>query len=199
VAGLALVLALLLAACGQPPGLPRLGPGDVVLAFGDSLTHGTGVGPSQSYPAVLAALTGLTVVRAGVPGETTAEALLRLPTVIEMHQPRLLILVTGGNDFLRRLPRSETEANLRAMLDLARGRGVAVVLVGVPVPGLFAGPPAFYEALADEYRLTYEGSVLRQVLYDNRTKSDAVHPNALGYQRIAEALAARLRGAGAVP
>jgi lysophospholipase L1-like esterase len=197
--GLALVLGLLLAACAPDPTLPRLGPEDVVLAFGDSLTYGTGVRPEESYPAVLAELIGRPVVPSGVPGETTAEALRRLPTALEAHQPRILLLVTGGNDFLRRVPRAESEANLRAMLALARARGVAVLLVGVPVPGFFAGPPAFFEALAEAHGVPYEGEVLRQVLYDNRTKSDPIHPNALGYRRVAEALAASLREAGAVP
>jgi len=197
--GLAWAIALLLTACGRAPELPRLTPEDVVLAFGDSLTYGTGVRPEESYPEVLAELIGRPVVRAGVPGETTAEALRRLPAAIETHQPRLLLLMTGGNDFLRKVAREETEAHLRAMLALARERGVAVLLVGVPVPGFFAGPPAFYDALAAELGLPYEGSILRQVLYDNRTKSDPIHPNALGYRRIAEALAATLREAGAVP
>ncbi len=218
--GPALALGLLLAACAQDPELPRLAPEDVVLAFGDSLTYGTGVPAEESYPAVLAERIGRPVVRAGVPGETTAEALRRLPGALDTHQPRLLLLMTGGNDFLRKVPRQETEAHLRAMLALARARGVAVLLVGVPVPGLFAGPPAFYEALllvgvpvpglfagppafyealAAEHGVPYEGSVLKQVLYDNRTKSDPIHPNALGYRRVAEALAATLREAGAVP
>ena len=125
--------------------------------------------------------------------------LRRLPAALGTHQPRLLLLMTGGNDFLRKVPREQREANLRAMLALARERGVPVLLVGVPVPGFFAGPPAFYEALAAEHGVPYEGEVLRRVLYDNRTKSDPIHPNALGYRRVAEALAATLREAGAVP
>ena len=125
--------------------------------------------------------------------------LRRLPAALGTHQPRLLLLMTGGNDFLRKVPREQREANLRAMLALARERGVPVLLVGVPVPGFFAGPPAFYEALAAEHGVPYEGEVLRRVLYDNRTKSDPIHPNALGYRRLAEALAATLREAGAVP
>jgi lysophospholipase L1-like esterase len=188
--GPALALGLLLAACAQDPELPRLAPEDVVLAFGDSLTYGTGVPAEESYPAVLAERIGRPVVRAGVPGETTAEALRRLPGALDTHQPRLLLLMTGGNDFLRKVPREDTEAHLRAMLALARASGVAVLLVGVPVPRLFAGPPAFYAVLAEEHGVPYEGEVLRRVLYDNRAKSDPIHPNALGYRRIAEALAA---------
>jgi lysophospholipase L1-like esterase len=194
-----LLLSSLLAACGRPPELPRLAPDDVVLAFGDSLTFGTGARPEEGYPAVLARLIGADVVGSGVPGETSAQALRRLPAELDAYQPRLLVLMTGGNDFLRQVPRAQTEANLRAMLELARARGVPVVLVGVPAPGVFARPPALYEALAEGYDLPYEARVLREVLYDNRLKSDTVHPNALGYRRIAEALAALLREAGAVP
>jgi lysophospholipase L1-like esterase len=196
---LTLALALLSAACGRAPGLPRLGADDGIVAFGDSLTHGSGAGPEESYPAVLARLLNRPVERRGVPGETTAEALRRLPGVLNADQPRLLLLMTGGNDFLRKVPRAETEGNLRAMIALAQARGAAVVLVGVPVPGLLAGPPELYEALAAEHGLPYEGRVLKEVLYDNRLKSDPVHPNARGYERIAGGLAALLRDAGAVP
>ena len=80
----ALWLSLALAGCGEKtPGLPRLAPSDVVVAFGDSLTYGTGAAESESYPAVLGQLTGRTIVRAGVPGEVTAQGLARLPAIRE--------------------------------------------------------------------------------------------------------------------
>jgi lysophospholipase L1-like esterase len=74
-----------------------------------------------------------------------------------------------------------------------------VVLIGVPRPGFFTGPPDLYPRLAARHRLVYEGEVLQDVLYDNALKSDHVHPNARGYRRLAEALAGLLGEAGAVP
>jgi lysophospholipase L1-like esterase len=189
---------LALAGCARPPALPQLAPEAVVLAFGDSLTHGTGAAAAESYPAVLEALIGRRVVNAGVPGELSAAGRDRLPGLLHRHAPRLLILCHGGNDLLRRRPADETEANLREMVTAARARGVAVVLLGVPAPGLWLSPAAVYGRLADELGLPYEGEVLAEVLGDNRLKSDAIHPNREGYRRLAEAVADLLREAGAL-
>ena len=195
----ALVLAaVILAACERVPALPRLGSGDVVLAFGDSLTYGTGASPEESYPAVLARLIGRDVVRSGVPGELSDEAPARLPATLDEHQPTLLLLCSGGNDLLRRVDEGRIEANLRAMIELARSRGVAVVLIGVPKPRLIGGPPEFYARLAKEYKLPYEGEIVKDLLFNNATKSDMIHPNADGYRRMAEAIARLLKEGGAV-
>jgi len=193
-----IALLLLSAACSGGPKLPRLAPDAVVLAFGDSLTFGTGAKEEQSYPARLQALIGRDVVSAGVPGELSAQGLARLPAVLEQAKPQLVILCHGGNDLLRKLDNEQTARHIRAMVGLARARGAEVVLIGVPKPGLLPSPAAFYEAIANELRLPYEGAALRMILTDNALKSDLVHPNAAGYARLAEAVAALLKKAGAV-
>lgn len=195
---LALLLVALLAGCGKLPTLPALGASDVVVAFGDSLTYGTGAKEEESYPAVLGQLINRQVVRAGVPGEVTAQALQRLPQVLDEHRPRLVIVCLGGNDMLRRTNLEQTQANLRAMLTALKARGIAAVLIGVPRPALLAGAPEFYEELAKEFAIPYEGGIIKDVLYSADTKSDPIHPNAKGYRRMAEAIAELLRKAGAV-
>lgn len=169
-----------------------------MLAFGDSLTYGTGAMQSESYPAQLEALIHRKVIAAGVPGETSAEALARLPAALDEHAPRLLLLCIGGNDFLRRLGNAQAAANVRAMVKLARGRGIDVLLIGTPEPSLRPAPPAFYGEIAEEFRVPYEGDVLADVLGSRSLKSDAVHPNGRGYRIIAERVAARLKKAGAL-
>lgn len=182
------LLLFLTGGCDRTPPLPKLSSDGVVLAFGDSLTFGTGANPAESYPEVLQSLLGRRIVNAGVPGEVSAEGLQRLPRLLEANAPELVILCHGGNDFLRRQPAGEVAANLRAMIELIQARGAAVVLVGVPQLGLTVQPPEFYPELAKEFALPYEGEILHQLLTDRELKSDTVHPNAAGYRRLAEAL-----------
>jgi lysophospholipase L1-like esterase len=191
--------ALLLGGCGgSTPKVAKLAATDVVLAFGDSLTYGTGAKAEESYPAVLSQLLGRNVVRAGIPGEQTAGGLQRLPGALDEHQPRLVIVCLGGNDMLGKGSPAAIEANLRAMLKEIRGRGLDAVLVGVPAPGLITSAPEFYEKLAKEFGIPYEGKIVTSVLYKPDLKSDPIHPNADGYRRMAEAIAKLLRDAGAV-
>jgi lysophospholipase L1-like esterase len=193
-----ILLVLALAGCSERPKLERLAPDAVVLAFGDSLTYGTGAAEDESYPAQLQKLIGRRVVRAGVPGEVTAQALARLPAALDEHAPRLVLLCIGGNDFLRRLGNRQAEKNVREMVKLAQNRGVAVLLIGTPEPGFSVSPPSFYGGIAKEYRVPYEGAIVGEVLKDRTLKADPIHPNARGYRIIAERLAATLRESGAI-
>ena len=190
-------LLLILSGCGQQAKLPPLGADSVLLAFGDSLTFGTGANENESYPAQLEKLTGRRVVREGVPGEVSATGLARLPAALDEHRPRLLLLCHGGNDFLRRLPKAEAAANVRAMIQLAKSRGVDVVLIGTPEFGFLLSPPDFYAEIAKEFRIPYESDVLGKILRDSSLKADQIHPNALGYRLMAERVYAMLKKAGA--
>jgi len=195
---LAVIALVAVAACSERPRLERLPADAVVLAFGDSLTFGTGAADDESYPVQLEKLIQRRVVRAGVPGEVTSQALERLPAALDEHAPRLLILCIGGNDFLRRLGHQQAERNVREMVKLARSRGVGVLLVGTPEPGFTVSPPAFYAGIAKEFRVPYEPSIIGEVLKDRALKADPIHPNARGYRLIAERLAEQLKQSGAI-
>ncbi len=193
------LLIVALAGCsGKSPTLPSLAADDVIVAFGDSLTYGTGAEAKESYPAMLAQLIGRKVIRAGVPGEVTSQGRARLASVIEEYSPRLVIVCLGGNDMLRRVSEQEIKQNLRAMIADIRRRGIAAVLIGVPKPALLSGAPEFYAELAAEFNIPYDGKIVTSVLYKSEYKSDAIHPNAQGYRKIAEAIAELLRRSGAV-
>lgn len=196
---LAMMMTLCLAGCGDKvPRVAKLGNTDVVLAFGDSLTYGTGAKAEDSYPAVLGQLIGRTVVRSGVPGEQTAAGLARLPEVLDEHKPKLVIVCLGGNDMLRKGTSENIETNLRKILAEIKSRGLDAMLIGVPTPTLIAKPPEFYGRLAKEFAIPYEGEIITSVLYKSDLKSDPIHPNAAGYRKVAEAVAKRLRDAGAL-
>ena len=194
-----LLLVAALASCGESvPRVAPVGPNEVIVAFGDSLTYGTGAAETESYPVVLGQLIGRKVVKAGVPGEVTAQGLARLPRVIAEHRPALMIVCLGGNDLLRRMDEAQVRKNLREIIRAIRAQGIAVVLVGVPKPALIASAPAFYDELAKEFGIPYEGKVVTDVMYQLELKADPIHPNAKGYRRMAEAIAELLRKAGAI-
>ncbi len=169
-----------------------------MLAFGDSLTYGTGVDSENSYPSLLGTLIGREVINAGIPGETTRQGLARLPGVMSQYNPDLVILIEGGNDFLRRLPRKETRENLHRMVELIKSGGAQVILVAVPEPNLLLSSADLYEELARELRVPYLDGVLAEILSDRALKSDPIHPNQAGYRRLAEAIAVFLQEQGAI-
>jgi acyl-CoA thioesterase-1 len=195
-----LLSVLLLSGCGEDvPQLRPLGRHAVILAFGDSLTYGTGASEERSYPAVLQTLTGHRVVNAGVPGEQTPAGLARLPRALDDYQPQLLILCHGGNDMLRMKSKEAMQENLEQMVRLAKARGIEVVMLGVPRPALLGRASAdAYQAVAKKMRVPLDEEVLPRVLSDNDLKSDQIHPNAKGYRLIAEALYHLLQKAGAL-
>lgn len=174
--------------CDSGFGIKPLNQESMVLAFGDSLTHGTGASTGQSYPAVLSELLGRPVINLGIPGEVSAAGLKRLPSVLDQYNPTLVILCHGGNDFLRRLDKSATISNLKAMIELIRSRGADVVLVGVPKLGFGLQVPEFYEEIAKQYRIPLQNEILIDLLGDNSMKNDTIHPNATGYRLMAEAI-----------
>ena len=194
----ALLAAALVACSGASTPMARLADDAVVLAFGDSLTYGTGAAKDDSYPAQLERAIQRRVVNAGVPGETSGAGLERLAEVLEEVKPALLILCHGGNDFLRKMDEARAASNVRAMIALAREKDIPVVLLATPKPTLPPSVPAFYRQIAEETGVGFEEAVVKKVLTDRDLKSDLVHPNAEGYRLIAKALEKMLRRSGAV-
>ncbi len=139
------------------------------------------------------------MINAGVPGETTAAGRQRLPATLAEYQPDLVLLCLGGNDFLRKRDPTATRADLAAMLETLRKRDIPVLLIAVPELTLLGGDHALYADLADQYQVPLLRGELNRILRDAELKSDRVHANAAGYAELAEAVAARLREAGALP
>ena len=194
-----ILFCLLIAGCSQSqPDIELLTDDAVILAFGDSLTAGTGVKKVDSYPSVLATLSGLKVINAGIPGEISKKGLQRLPGLLDKHRPELLILCHGGNDLLRKLDKKKLKSNLKAMIKAAHSRGIAVLMIGIPEPGVFLSGAEFYQEIADEFNVPVEMDVLADVLGDGSLKSDAFHPNEGGYRQIGEVVYQLLLDVGAL-
>lgn len=192
----------LLSACGDQTKQPTLSPlseGDVILAFGDSLTFGTGSRhQTESYPSIVESLSGLTVVNAGIPGEVSSTGLQRLPKLLEQTKPKLVILCHGGNDMIRRLGQDQLKQNLEQMVQLSVDSGADVVLIAVPSFSLTLDIPELYQEVANQYQLPIESDVLADILSDRSLKSDQVHPNANGYKVLAEKIYSVLQNSQAL-
>ena len=192
-------LLIFLAACGDStPQLERLSDDAIILAFGDSLTHGTGASKGDSYPAILENTINRKVINAGVPGELSMQGLKRLPKLLDKYQPGILILCHGGNDILRKKNLAEAETNIRQMIALAENKNIPVILLGVPKPGLFLSSAKLYANIAENTNVIFMPNLIADVLSDASMKSDSVHPNKTGYREMAFTLANTLQDAGAL-
>ena len=191
-----------LTGCGRKPARAQTVPaGATVLALGDSLTSGVGASPDTAYPAVLQRLTGWSVVNGGLSGDTSAQALARLPALLKTHAPALVIVSIGGNDFLRRQSASATRANIERICQDARASGAQVLLVAVPELSLLAAAGRLsdhplYEEIAEELKIPLHAKGWSSVLAQERLRSDQIHANAAGYAEFAQGLMGTLRQAG---
>ena len=185
-------LLLLLYACGGPK-VPHLdSPGTTIVCFGDSITYGIGAKETESYPQRLAEHLGIDLLNLGVPGDTSTEGLARLDDVLAAD-PWLVIVEFGGNDILGRRPLAETEASLRGILDGLLAARVVPVLIEIRNP--LDGDPMrdLFDRLKAEYRVPMVEDTLPRILLRPGLKADPIHPNAKGYEKLAEAVAQEIK------
>lgn len=195
---LLLVLLGLLTACDNPAGLNPLRPNDRILAFGDSLTVGTGADANTSYTAHLYRLIGRNIINAGIPGEVSADGARRLPGLLDTHKPHLVIIMHGGNDLLQKRDEQQLKDNLRRMYEAANQRRIQVVMIAVPRPGLIIQDAPVYKELATELNIPLLEGALTELMKNNAYKSDAVHLNSAGYEALARNIADFLKQKGAI-
>ena len=194
------LLAAALTACSKTAPHAALPAGSTILALGDSLTAGYGADATAAYPAVLAGLTGWQIINGGVSGNTSAQALARLPALMR-RQPQLVLVSIGGNDFLRKVPEADTRSNIRQIVQQIKAAGVPAVLVAVPyfTTGALFGRLSehpMYEELAAELNVPIFKGAWAEVLGDKKLKSDQIHANAQGYRVFAENMWAFLKQQG---
>jgi acyl-CoA thioesterase I len=161
---------------------PREGP---IVAFGDSLVFGVGAPKGADFVTLLSSKIGETIIQAGVPGDTTVDGIARVNVILE-HRPRMVILLLGGNDYLQRISREETFANLKQLIVRIQESGAMVVLLGVRGGVLTDGYDTRFEELAEEMHVVYVEDVLAGIFGNVTFMADGVHPNEAGYARIAE-------------
>jgi acyl-CoA thioesterase-1 len=180
-----------------PAAEPAPQPVEGTLVFlGDSLTAGQGLSQEQAFPALIEARLRAAghpwrVVNAGVSGDTTAGGVARLDWIYK-QKVDVLFLCLGANDGLRGLPVTETEANLRAILDRAQREGSRVVLAGIQLPDNYGSSyrTAFaqvFPRLARDYRVPLLPFLLEGVAMRPRlNQADGIHPTAEGARIVAD-------------
>lgn len=193
---------VVIAACTAKTKEQALPAGSQVL--GDSLTQGAGVTREQAWPDLLAGKTGWVVVNGGVNGDTSEQALQRLPGLLEQYNPVLVLVTLGGNDMLRHIPEQQTIANLERILTLIKAHEAKAVLLATPIPSPMRAvfqnlsAPDFYRKLAETQHVPLIEDAIADVLSDPKLKGDALHPNAEGHARLAEKIFKELQSIGYV-
>lgn len=179
-----------------------------IAALGDSLTQGYGLPVDDGFVPQLQAWlqaqgADVTVLNAGVSGDTTAGGLSRADWTMTDDVDALIVNL-GGNDLLRGIEPAASRANLTGILDKAKARRLPVLLIGLPGPGNF-GPEfkaefdAIYPDLAKSYGtllipnyfapLAAEGG---STLDQRFMQADGIHPNADGVKRLVAAVGPKI-------
>jgi acyl-CoA thioesterase-1 len=178
--------------------LSPLAPNAVILAFGDSLTYGTGASTEAAYPAILQKMTGLTVINAGIPGEETRDSRNRIEIELKKNHPNLVIVCLGGNDFIRQRDKTSVKENLAAIIQTIKNSGAEVVLIAVPDFKLSLPVPELYSELGSELHVSVENNVIADLESRREIKSDNIHFNAEGYNLLAQDILSFLKAQGAL-
>lgn len=157
--------------------------GSTIIAFGDSLTSGHGAGENQGWPEQLSRRLGITIINRGISGNTTADALARLDRDVLRHDPRMVLVCLGANDYFRKRNADETFDDLRAIIGRIQRQGAMVILIGLELPLSDYGPR--YRALSRQMGCPYVPDLLDGLLGRPELMADQVHPNAAGHARMA--------------
>ncbi|MFZ2522706.1 MAG: GDSL-type esterase/lipase family protein [Minisyncoccia bacterium] len=159
--------------------------GTDIIAFGDSLVSGVGSSRDGGFVDLLSQKIGREIINLGVPGNTTEDGLKRL-SQLDKYKPKVVIILLGGNDHLRKVPIDTTFENLETLVRGIQDRGAVVLLLGVK-GNLFGDKfKSRFEDLSEKYGTAYVPDVLSGLFGNPKYMSDAIHPNDLGYTKITD-------------
>jgi acyl-CoA thioesterase-1 len=156
-----------------------------IIAFGDSLVEGVGATDGNNFVSKLSAKIGVPIINKGVSGNTTRQGLARIDDVLD-NDPKVVIVLLGGNDAIQKIPTEETFRNLEVIIQKIQAKGAIVLLLGVQGRLLSDPFKGEFEKLAAKYHTAYVPNVLDGLIGNLKYMSDSVHPNDLGYEIIAE-------------
>lgn len=164
-----------------------------IVAIGDSLVSGVGTTPGNTFVDVLSERVGEDIINMGVAGNTTASVLMRIRD-LEALEPRLVIVLVGGNDALRRIEPEDTFNNLNTLIKALHQKDTAVLLVGI-TGGITYGKryEDEFEALAEKHGVAYVPNILSGLVGRVEYMADTIHPNDEGHKKMADKIEPVLR------
>lgn len=161
---------------------------NLIVFFGNSITAGLGAGPGEDFPSIIGKTLNVPIVNAGVNGNTTGDALLRINKDVLSKNPSIVVVELGGNDLLNRDNIKDSTRNLDLILSKIKPTGAKIVILGTKFYLFQEQYEADWSSLAKKYDAIFVPDILEGVITDQNLKSDDLHPNAKGYQKIAEKL-----------
>ena len=181
-----LLLAVFSVQAHTPPSPPPS-----ILVLGDSLSAGYGIDEQQGWVQLLRNRLqeqgrDWQVINASVSGETSAGGNRRLPKLLNLYQPQLVILELGGNDGLRGYPINTMQAQLQQAIDHSQAQGAYVLLLGIQIPPNYGKRYArmfsnSYTQLASANTLTLVPFFLDSVATQpTLMQADGIHPTSAG-------------------
>ncbi len=159
--------------------------GETIVAIGDSLIKGKGSTDDGDFVTLLSEEIGEPIVNLGISGNTTAQGLERIDSVIKLN-PKVVLLLLGGNDYLQDVPIEETFKNIETIIQKIQDAGAVVVLLGIQGGILEDSYASHFRVIARKYGTLYVPNVLENLIGEEEFMSDETHPNNKGYRIIAD-------------
>ena len=160
--------------------------GENIICFGDSLTFGTGAAENIDYPFQLSRMISKPIINAGVPGDTTANAMARLEEDVLSKSPRMVLITLGGNDLKNRISKETAYQNLKNIIVSIQDRGALVIVGGINIPFWGRGFGEMYQKVCKETQALLIPNIFDGIINDKSLMSDPIHPNDKGYALMAQ-------------
>jgi acyl-CoA thioesterase-1 len=174
-------------------------PQKTVLVVGDSISAAYGIDAKLGWVSLLAervntTANSYTVKNASISGDTTAGGAQRLPALLKNYAPAIVVIELGGNDALRGLPITQTEANFTAMIRAAKSAKAQVLLVPMQIPPNYGAQygksfNALYAKLGKAQAVKTSDFIFKDFAEDlTFFQRDRIHPTAAAQQMMLDAV-----------
>ena len=159
--------------------------GKTIIVFGDSLVQGVGATTGNDFPSLLSYKIGAPIINMGVAGDTSSDGLARVESV-NAQDPKIVLVLFGGNDFLRKVPVKKTFKNIDDIVVKLQDKVAVIILLGIKGGLLLDSYDEYFEEIVENRGTLYVPNVLEGIFGHSNLMADSIHPNDGGYKKIAD-------------